>query len=106
MIFKINANMLFKARKAIAVEQLKPEIIEQLPAHGKWITSAIEVKNEGPVDYLEITQGDEIAKFVSRFENGKLVLQEESYNNNKPAIWIFNEAGSKVRIKEKEEKAD
>lgn len=93
--------MPFKARREIPAEELKPEIIQQLPAHGNYITSAIEVTDEGPVDYLEITQGDSVAKFVSRFVEGKIVCQEESYNGNKPTFWQFDEKGNRVKQEEK-----
>ncbi len=102
MISRIGAYMPFRARKEISEKNLKPEIIQQLIAHGQWITSAVEVTDEGPVDYLEITQGDNIAKFVSRFVDGKIVYQEESYNGNEPVFWQFDENG--VRIKQEKPK--
>lgn len=93
--------MPFRARREIPANELKQTITEQLPAQGKWIKSAFEVTDEGPVDYLEITQGDDIAKFVSRFVDGKIVCQEESYNGNKPTFWTFDEKGVKIKQEEK-----
>lgn len=97
MISRISTYIPFKARKEISKEELKPEIKSQLPVRGKWITSITEVTNEGPMDYLEITQGDSVAKFVSRFVDGKLICQEESYNGNEPTFWHFDEDGNRVK---------
>ncbi len=104
MISKIGAYMPFKARKEISKDKLEKTIKDQLPAQGKWIASAVEVTDEGSMDYLEITQGDNIAKFVSRFVDGKIFCQEESYNGNKPTFWTFDENGN--RIKQEEPKTE
>lgn len=103
MITGISAYMPFRARKEISADKLNSAIMEQLPAQGKWITSAVKVTDEGPVDYLEITQGDKIAKFVSRFVDDKIVCQEESYNNGKPTFWTFDEKGNKIKQEEPKE---
>ena len=97
MIPKISAYIPFKARKEIPLKEIEPEIKAQLPVHGDYITSAIEVTNEGSEDYLEITQGDNIAKFTSRFVDGKIFCQEESYNGNEPTFWHFDENGNKIK---------
>ena len=89
-------------RTNIQGSELDPEAVKQLPVHEceKFLNSVTEVSRKGQPVYLELVQGDGIAKFVSRFKDGKIMLQEESYNGEKPTVWFFDKAGNKTKKEE------
>lgn len=88
----------FGSKNNIDIKTISPQIIDQLAASGKYILSAAE---DG--DTLEITQGDNVTKFVTTFVDGKKVKQEDFYNGNPAVTTYFDEDGNPI-IKEGQKK--
>lgn len=103
MISKFNNNISFSARQNIKLEHINNSIYEQLPFNGKFAKSAVRVTDEGlNGDFIEITQGDSgNTKIITRFINGKKVMQETSYNHILVSVAAWNKKGEKQIVEKR-----
>lgn len=92
-INSINNLPFLRFGRQIPISELEQKYIDQLPVKGKFITSAEE---EG--DTLEITQADNITKFVMTFKDGKKFSLMESYNHKSHTITYYDEDGNTVKV--------